>query len=47
MYITKILLLGKQLESLNEAIENCEDKNFKFENGHIVEDKQIDNELER
>lgn len=37
----------KNLEDLKESIEKTEDKNFKFINGHIVEDKQIENDNER
>lgn len=37
----------KNLEDLKESIEKCEDKNFKLKNGHIVEDKQIENDIER
>lgn len=37
----------KNLEDLRESIEKTEDKNFKFINGHIVEDKQIENDNER
>lgn len=37
----------KKLESLKESIEKCENKNFKFKNNHIVEDKQIENDNER
>lgn len=37
----------KNLEDLKESIEKIQDKNFKFINGHIIEDKQIENECER
>ena len=37
----------KKLEDLKESIEKCDDKTFKFKNGHIVEDKQIENDIER
>lgn len=33
---------AKQLKELNEAIEAASDKNFTFENGHFVEDKELD-----
>lgn len=33
---------SKQLKELNEAIEAASDKNFTFENGHFVEDKELD-----
>lgn len=37
----------KQLEALNKALEDCEDKNFKLKNGHIVEEKQMEYDEER
>lgn len=37
----------KKLENLKESIEKSEDKDFKLKNGHIVEDKQIENDNER
>ncbi|MBO5478992.1 MAG: hypothetical protein J6A04_04755 [Clostridia bacterium] len=37
----------KQLQNLNESLENLENKNFKLKDKHIVEDKQIELDEER
>lgn len=37
----------KQLQDLNDSLENLENKNFKLKNNHIVEDKEIEYDEER